>query len=405
MGIRDLEDLLRSLAPQALGVLVRRYGNFAAAEDAVQEALIAAAQRWPRDGVPEHPSGWLIQTALRKLTDQFRSEQARRRREDLVTQQEQAVGEVDVADQDDTLELLFLCCHPVLTPASAVALTLRAVGGLTTAEIAAAFLVPEATMAQRISRAKQRIAASDEGFRTPGDQERERRLAPVLRVLYLMFNEGYTASSGADLQRVDLAQEAIRLTRTVHALLPADGEVTGLLALMLLTDARRPARTGPGGELVPLTEQDRALWDRDRIAEGVGLVVTAMSRGRVGEYQLQASIAAVHDGAPSAADTDWAQIVTVYDLLGRITDNPMVALNRAVAVAMVQGPAAGLALLEPLDERLPGHHRLDAVRGHLHAMLGDHTTAARHFGAAARRATSLPEQRYLTAKAAQAVHR
>lgn len=393
------EDLLRTLAPQVLGVVARRYGDFAAAEDAVQEALIAAAQHWPQEGLPDNPRSWLIQTALRKLTDSFRSDQARRRREDLVVAQEPAPPEVD--DQDDTLQLLFLCCHPALTSASAIALTLRAVAGLITAEIAAAFLVPEATMAQRISRAKGRIKDSDSGFRMPAGPERAQRLQSVLRVLYLLFNEGYTASSGIDLQRVDLAAEAIRLTRMVHALLPEDGEVVGLLALMLLIDARRPARTGPAGELVPLAEQDRSLWNRSLVAEGVGLVVTAMSRGVVGEYQVQASIAALHDGAPTSADTDWAQILLLYDLLGRLSDSPMVTLNRAVAVAMVQGPDAALATLEPLDASLPGHFRLDAVRGHLYEMLGDTDRAAAHFGTAAGRTTSLPEQRYLTTKAAR----
>jgi RNA polymerase sigma factor (sigma-70 family) len=394
-----VEDLLRELAPQVLGVVVRRYGDFAAAEDAVQEALIAAAQHWQRDGVPENPRGWLLQTAGRRMTDQYRSEQARRRREELAARREPPAAETQ--DRDDTLRLLFLCCHPALTPASAVALTLRAVGGLTTAEIAKAFLVPEATMAQRISRAKQRIHASGAAFRMPAGDERAQRLQSVLRVLYLMFNEGYASSSGADLVRVDLATEAIRLTRAVHVLLPDDGEVSGLLALMLLTDARRPARTGPVGELVPLEDQDRARWHRALIAEGIALITRAMARGVVGEYQLQASIAAVHDGAETADETDWPQILTLYTLLDKLTDNPMVALNRAIAVAMVHGPDAGLELLEPLDERLPGHYRLDAVRGHLHEMRGDAEAAAAHYTAAANRTTSLPERHYLTTKAAR----
>jgi RNA polymerase sigma factor (sigma-70 family) len=394
-GTRAVADLLRELAPQVLGVVVRRYGDFSTAEDAVQEALIAAAEHWQRDGIPDNPRGWLLQTAGRRMTDIYRSEQARRRREQRAVQ-----PEPEVDDRDDTLRLLFLCCHPALTPASAVALTLRAVGGLTTAEIARAFLVPEATMAQRISRAKLRIKESDETFRMPAGDERAQRLQSVLRVLYLIFNEGYATTAGDDLIRVDLAREAIRLTRSVHALLPEDGEVAGLLALMLLTDARRPARTGPVGELVPLADQDRLLWDRELIAEGVALVTRAMAGGIVGEYQLQASIAAVHDGARSAEDTDWPQILSLYGLLEKVIDNPVVALNRAVAAAMVHGPAAGLELLEPLDERLPGNYRLDAVRGHLYEMLGDNARAARHYTAAANRTTSLPEQRYLIAKAA-----
>ncbi len=389
-----IEDLLRELAPQVLGVVIRRYGDFDRAEDAVQEALIAAAMHWRRDGIPENPRGWLLQTAGRKLTDIHRSEQARRRRERSGT-----VDDVpEVSDTEDTLKLLFLCCHPALTPASAVALTLRAVGGLTTAEIARAFLVPEATMAQRISRAKQTVAG--ETFAMPSDDERAQRLLAVLKVLYLMFNEGYASTAGADLVRVDLATEAIRLTRMLATAVPDDGEVTGLLALMLLTDARRPARTGPTGELVPLIEQDRSLWNREQIAEGVVLVTRAMAGGVVGEYQLQAAIAAAHDTASSAEQTDWKQILSLYELLARVVDSPVVTLNRAVAVAMVHGPAAGLELLEPLDEQLRGSYRLDAVRGHLYEMLGDGDRAADHFRRAARRTTSLPEQRYLAAKAA-----
>ncbi|MEJ3653656.1 DUF6596 domain-containing protein [Actinomycetes bacterium KLBMP 9759] len=391
---RPVEHLLRELAPQVLGPLARRSGDFAAAEDAVQEALIVAAERWTHDGVPEHPRAWLYRTAERKLTDQFRSEQARRRREELVALEPPAPP---VDDHDDTLTLLFLCCHPTLTPASAIALTLRAVGGLTTAEIARAFLVPEATMAQRISRSKARIKAAAGELRAPGE-----RLEPVLRVLYLMFNEGYAASAGCELQRVDLAAEAIRLTRTAHALRPDDGEVAGLLALMLLTHARRDARTGPLGELIPLTDQDRSRWDRAMIAEGVGLISTTMARGVVGEYQLQASVAAVHDTATSTDTTDWAQIRMLYGLLAQLSDSPMVTLNLAIAEAMVNGPDAGLRMLEPLDEQLSGHHRLDAVRGHLHEMRGDPATAAMHYAAAAKNTTSLPEQQYLTAKAAHA---
>jgi RNA polymerase sigma factor (sigma-70 family) len=395
----DLEDLLRECAPQVLGVLVRRYGDFETAEDAVQEALLAAAQHWPAEGVPDNPRGWLIQTAARQMTDQYRSEQARRRREETAFRRDVPASEV--VGRDDTLMLLFMCCHPALTPASAITLTLRAVGGLSTAEIGRAFLVPEATMAQRISRAKQKVAASGRRFVMPEGDERTERLQSVLKVLYLIFNEGYNSSAGDRLQRPDLSAEAIRLTRAVHAVAPDDPEVVGLLALMLLTDARRRARTGPGGDLVPLAEQDRTLWDRDLIAEGVVLVVRAMSGGVVGEYQLQASIAAVHDGAASAEDTDWPQILASYRLLERMTDNPMVVLNRAVATAMVDGPAAGLDVLAPLDERIRGHYRLDAVRAHLYELLGDTAAAVAHYRTAAARTTSLPEQHYLVRKAAR----
>ena len=393
-----IEDLLRELAPQVLGVLVRRYGDFYAAEDAVQEALLAAALHWPSDGVPDNPRGWLVQAAVRRLTDQFRSEQARRRREEAVAQEPPA-GEV--GDRDDTLILLFLCCHPSLTPASAIALTLRAVGGLTTAEIANAFLVPETTMAQRISRAKKSIKASGEPFRMPIGDDRARRLRSVLHVLYLLFNEGYTSSVGEELHRSELSGEAIRLTRLVHAVLPEDGEVAGLLALMLLTDARRPARTGADGELIPLAEQDRTRWDRPLIAEGTALITDAVARGAVGEYQLQAAIAAVHDDAPRAEETDWPQILALYGLLERMSGNPMVALNRAIAAAMVHGPEAGLKLLAALDKPLAGHYRLDAVRAHFHEMAGDAEAAITHYRAAAARTTSLPERHYLTTQAAK----
>ena len=394
-----VEDLLREQAPQVLGVLVRRFGDFDAAEDAVQEALIAAARHWPAEGVPANPRGWLIQTAVRKMTDQLRSEQARRRREDAAAMAEPPA--TDVIGRDDTLILLFMCCHPALTPASAIALTLRAAGGLTTAEIANAFLVPESTMAQRISRAKQRIKASGVPFGMPEGEERAQRLRSVLHVLYLIFNEGYASSIGADLHRTELSGEAIRLARMVHATLPEDGEVGGLLALMLLTDARRPARTGAHGELIPLAEQDRSRWDRDLIAEGTALITGALARGVIGEYQMQAMIAAVHDEAASVEDTDWPQILTLYGLLERMTGNPMVALNRAIAAAMVHGPAAGLKLLEPLDEPLGGHYRLDAVRAHLYEMAGDTQAAMAQYRAAAARTTSIPEQQYLTTQAAR----
>jgi RNA polymerase sigma factor (sigma-70 family) len=395
----ELEDLLRRLAPQVLGVLLRRYGGIDTAEDAVQEALIAAATHWPDDGIPDNPRGWLLQAATRRLTDQIRSDQARRRREQTVAAEP---APPETATHDDTLTLLFLCCHPVLTPASAIALTLRAVGGLTTAEIASAFIAPEATMAQRISRAKQRIKASGATFAMPaaGD-EREQRLRSVLHVLYLIFNEGYVSTAGPNLHRRELSAEAIRLTRAVHGMLPGDTEVTGLLALMLLTEARRPARTGPAGELIPLAEQDRRQWDQPRITEGVALAVRATSEGPPGDYALQAAIAALHDEAARAEDTDWPQILGLYVVLERLTGNPMVALNRAVAATMVHGPTVGLKLLEPLDERLPGHYRLDAVRAHLRELLGETDAAIAHYDAAAKATLSIPERNYLTTKAAQ----
>ncbi len=405
-----VEDLLRQLAPQVLGALVRRYGNFDACEDAVQEALLAASLQWPGQGLPENPRGWLITVASRRLTDQLRSESARRRREAATAVQLppgeplSPAPEDDVAtDRDDTLTLLFLCCHPALSPASQVALTLRAVGGLTTEQIAGAFLVPDTTMGQRISRAKQRIKAAGSGFVMPPEPERAERLGVVLHVLYLIFNEGYTATSGPDLVRADLTGEAIRLTRAVHALLPDDGEVTGLLALMLLTDARRAARTRSDGTLVPLAEQDRSLWNAGAIREGVALITGSLATTRLGPYQLQAAIAAIHAEAPSAEETDWREILGLYELLEHRSDNPMVTLNHAVAVAMVQGPRAGLDMLATLDadERLAGHHRLDAVRAHLQEMAGDRVAARDSYRMAARRTTSIPERRYLESRAAR----
>jgi RNA polymerase sigma factor (sigma-70 family) len=402
------ETLLRELAPQALGAVVRRFHDFAACEDAVQEALIAAAGQWPRHGIPDHPLGWLLRVAERRLIDQVRGETARRNREAVVAGQAPAaitpaLDPDPEIDPGDTLVLLFMCCHPALSPASAIALTLRAVGGLTTAEIARAFMVPVPTMAQRISRAKQTIKTSGVAFEQPDAAERAQRLTAVLHVLYLMFNEGYTASSGPALHRTDLSNEAIRLTRAVHRLLPRDGEVAGLLALMLLTDARRPARTGAGGELIPLDEQDRALWDQPMIAEGVALVTAALRQGSTGEYQIQAAIAAAHDQAPRAQDTDWAEILAWYDALQRMTDNPMVTLNHAIATAMVHGPNAGLALLGPLDadQRLLGTHRLDAVRAHLLERAGDRQAAVRLYRQAAEKTASLPERDYLVMRAAR----
>jgi RNA polymerase sigma factor (sigma-70 family) len=394
-----VEDLLRVLAPQVLGTVVRRYGDFDAAEDAVQEALLAATVHWPRDGIPAKPRGWLVQTAARRLIDQRRSERSRRARESQALLQEPRTP--GPSDEDDTLIVLFMCCHPALNPASAIALTLRAVGGLTTAEIAKAFLVGEATMAQRISRAKQGIRASGVPFRLPTPEERTTRLRLVLHVLYLIFNEGYASSTGRELHRTELSAEAIRLTRMVHQLLPDDGEVAGLLALMLLIDARRPARTNADGELISLAEQDRTLWDRALIAEGITLLNRAVSTGAVGEYQLQAAIAAIHDQAPRAGDTDWSQILALYGLLEQMTGNPIVTLNRAVAAAMAHGPSTGLALLDSVEERLTGHYRLDAVRAHLLEMAGDTHAALALYRAAARRTTSLPEQRYLSTRAAR----
>ncbi len=427
------EDLLRELAPQVLAALVRRYGDFDECEDAVQEALLAAFTHWPQDGVPQNPRAWLAQTASRKLLDIYRNEQARRRRENLAAHAQSPLVH-EPPQHDDTLAVLLMCCHPALTPASAIALTLRAVGGLTTAEIAAAFLVPEATMAQRISRAKQRLKTSAVGFSLPGPAERAVRFRPVLHVLYLIFNEGYAASAGENLHRTDLTAEAIRLTRMVHRMLPDDGEVAGLLALMLLTDARRDARTDGHGDVVPLDEQDRSTWDKALIAEGTALldatftraaptgaaVARAASTGAavgfaragstgaagaasagaaVGEYRLQAAIAALHCRAPSFKQTDWPQIAGLYSVLERLTANPVVALNKAIADAMVHGPAEGLRQLDDLGDRLGGHHRLDAVRAHLFEMGGDMAGAAHHYRTAAARTASLPEQRYLLAKA------
>ena len=401
------EHMLRELAPQVLGAVIRRFRDFAAAEDAVQEALLAAALQWPREGIPENPRGWLVQVASRRMLDYLRSERARRNRETVTAAESGYVSPEPALEHDtgpdDTLILLFMCCHPSLTSSSAIALMLRAVGGLTTAEIANAFLVPEPTMAQRISRAKNSIKASRVPFRLPTAEERAQRLRAVLHVLYLIFNEGYTSSAGAKLQRIELAAEAIRLTRSLHSLLPRDAEVAGLLALMLLTDARRNARTGPDGELIPLPEQDRTLWDRAEISEGIALVTAALSQGAVGPYQLQAAIAAVHDEASTASQTDWPQILALYDLLNRMSANPMVMLNRAVAAAMVHGHAKGLELLSDLDSdgRLTGHYRLHAVRAHLLEMADDHPGAIEHYRAAASRTTSLPERNYLLARAAR----
>ncbi|MEU7747971.1 DUF6596 domain-containing protein [Nonomuraea sp. NPDC049158] len=398
MTTSAIEDLLRELTPQVLGTLVRRNGQFEACEDALQEAVLAATVQWPAEGLPDNPRGWLMTVASRRLIDQVRSDHARRERESATATE---VVPEDVPDTDDTLVLLFLCCHPTLTAASQTALTLRAVGGLTTAEIARAFLVPEATMAARISRAKQRIKAAGSSFSLPEGAEREERLRVVLHVLYLIFNEGYTASSGSELHRTDLAHEAIRLARMVHAQLPEDDEVTGLLALMLLTDARREARTTASGDLVPLDEQDRTKWDRALIDEGTELVKASLAGPALGPYQLQAAIAATHDDAATAAATDWAQVHALYLVLERIAPNPMVTLNRAIALAETEGPQAGLALLATLDgdERMAGHHRLLSVRAHLLEKAGDAAGAYEHFRLAAKSTASIAEQRYLESRA------
>ena len=402
---QPIPELLRELTPGVLGALVRRFGQFDACEDALQEALLAAVQAWSAHGRPENPKGWLLTVASRRMIDEVRTDHARRRRE-----QEHAAGaeRLDEApggdrDRDDSLALLFLCCHPALSDASQVALTLRAVGGLSTAQIAAAFLVPEPTMAQRISRAKQAIKSSGASFEMPGPADRIERLGIVLHVLYLIFNEGYTATAGDGLTRTELSGEAIRLARWLHRLLPADSEVAGLLALMLLTDARRDARTGHDGRLIPLDEQDRSRWDRGRIAEGVTLLTAALPAGQPGPYQVQAAIAAVHDEASSVEDTDWPEILGLYDVLDQLAPGPMVSLNRAVAVAMVAGPAAGLAVLDELeaDDRLAGHHRLHATRAHLLEMAGDAAAARAAFEQAAGRTASEPEREYLRNRAAR----
>ncbi|GAB3743655.1 sigma-70 family RNA polymerase sigma factor [Microlunatus parietis] len=392
-----IEDLLRTLAPQVLGALIRRYGDFDGAEDAVQEAMITALERWPRDGVPEHPRGWLITAASHRLIDRWRSELARREREEQ--DQRRTVDDAEVAGTDDTLTLLFLCCHPALTPASAIALTLRAVGGLTTDEIARAFLVPSATMGQRISRAKGKIKSAGGRFVPPTPEERPARLSSVLRVLYLIFTEGHTATAGDRLHRVDLSDEAIRLARLLRGLLPEDGEVAGLLALLLLVDARRAARIGRDGLPIPLAEQDRSRWDRKLIMEGRQLLDEVFGRRPVGEYQLQAAIASLHDHAPTAAATDWPHIVALYGALERITASPVVTLNRAVAVGQVDGPRAGLAVVDDVAEVLAGQQRLYAVRAHLLEQAGDHQAARADYLEAARLATGEPERRFLVLRA------
>jgi RNA polymerase sigma factor (sigma-70 family) len=403
--VGDVERLLRPLAPEVLAIMVRRHGHFDACEDAVQEALLAATLQWPSDGVPDNPRAWLVTVASRRLIDDLRADLARRRREGLVAEPEAPRSGAEPEPErthDDTLALLFLCCHDSLTAPSQIALTLRAVGGLTTPEIASAFLVPEATMAQRISRAKATIRGA--AFELPASPSGDARLSSVLHVLYLIFNEGYTASSGAQIQRVALAEEAIRLTRMLQGLLPSDDEVRGLLALMLLTHARREARGAPDGALVPLAEQDRNRWDQAAIGEGVRLITGALRAGPVGPYQLQAAIAAVHAESPSAGATDWREITALYELLERISPNPVFTLNRAVAVAMFRGPDAGLEVLATVEDdgRLAGLHRVAAVRGHLLELAGDSVRAAAAYQRAAALTTSLPERQYLERRAAAA---
>ncbi len=411
MIVDDTGRLLRDLTPLVLGVLVRRYRDFAGCEDAVQEALVAASRQWPTSGLPENPRAWLIRVATRRLTDQIRAEAARRLREQLVVAFVPAEQQIEVAaggnERDDTLDLYFMCCHPALSPASQIALTLRAVGGLTTAEIARAFLVPEATMAQRLSRAKQTIRDAGSQFDEPDRAAQLARLGHVLRVLYLVFNEGYTASSGNDLVRVDLSSEAIRVTRLLERLLPDATEVKSLLALMLLTDARRASRTGPSGELIPLDEQDRSRWDRVMIDEGTRLLDAAIATGERGPFAIQAAIAALHDDAPSTDATDWPQIAMLYTALLQHADNPIVRLSHAIALGMAEGPHAGLAALDAVaaDPRMTNNYRVDAARAHLLERAGDHASAIDYFRRAAARTASTPERNYLLLHAARLAER
>lgn len=411
-GGARLVEVLREVAPQALAIVARRHRDFAAAEDAVQEALLAAAREWPERGVPDHPRAWVVHVAARRMTDAIRADVARRRREERtiaeVPDDERAAPSPDEDESpraDDTLQLLFMCCHPALSRTSAIALTLRAIGGLTTAEIAAAFLVPEATMAQRITRAKQTLKERGATFDQPIllEADHRARLAAVQHVLYLVFNEGYASSAGDALHRVDLSSEAIRLVRELRGLVPADQESAGLLALMLLTDARRAARTDADGGLIPLDEQDRSRWDGVAIAEGTAIVTDAMSRGAVGAYQLQAAIASLHSEAKRAEDTDWPQILALYRLLERMSPNPMVTLNRIVAAAMVHGPRAGLSMLDDLakDPRLADHHRLHAVRAHLLERAGEPALAIESYRRAASLTANVPERDYLRMKIAR----
>jgi len=402
-----VEDLLRECAPQVLGALVRRYRQFDLCEDATQEALLAAATTWPTRGIPTNPWKWLVTVGSRRVIDSMRADASRRSREELVAHGGPAAEMLapepgdDGPQSDDSLTLLVLCCHPALTQPSQIALTLRAVGGLTTSEIATAFLVPESTMAQRIARAKQTIRTAGAVFELPEPEALAVRLVAVAHVLYLVFTEGHTATSGGDVNRVDLTDEAIRLTRELRHLCPEDSEVAGLLALMLLVDARRAARTTSSGELIPLDRQDRTLWNAGMIAEGTQLVTEALGSGSVGPYQLQAAINAVHNAAASTRATDWTEIVDLYELLEQVSANPMIRINRAIAVGMAKGPDAGLALLDavPIDDPIHRHHRAIAVRGHLLELAGRRDEAADAFRQAARLATNLPEKRHLQKRA------
>jgi predicted RNA polymerase sigma factor len=399
-----VEDLLRELAPQVLGALVRRHGNLARCEDAVQDAVVAAHAAWSADGLPREPRAWLRTVATRRLVDDVRATAARERREAAVAQHTRLFAPAaDVPERgDDGLALLVLCCHPALSAASQLALTLRAVTGLSTAAVARALLVPEATAGQRISRAKATIRAAGGRFTLPDPAELAARLPVVHQVLYLMFNEGWSASEGDELLRPELTTEALRLARLLHGYLPSSRETTGLLALMLLQDSRRAARTDAGGALVPLAEQDRSRWDQSAVAEGAALVVEALTAGPAGSYALQAAIAAVHAQAPSSERTDWAQVVGLYDALHRLAPNPVVELNRAVAVGMAHGPAAGLAALATLTGGpLAGHHRLAAVQAHLLEASGDEAAAAERYRTAARLATNAREQRFLALRASR----
>jgi len=400
MARSSVEDLLRQLAANVLAVVTRRCGDFDRAEDAVHEALRAAERGWPVDGLPDDPRGWLITMAELRMTDLVRSEEAPRR-ESRAPTRDPVGATAEVPEHDDTLLLMFMCAHPVLSPASAIPLTLRAVGGLTTAEIARALVVPEATMAQRISRAKHSITAAGGSFGPPASGELGERLRSVLQVLHLIFTDGHPSTSGTEVAPGELSVEAIRLARMVHRLLPDEPEVDGLLAMMLLNEARRPARTGSGGELVTLAEQDRSRWDTALIAEGTALVMAALPKGRVGEYQLQAAIAALHDRAAVVEETDWPQILALYAVLERMTEDPMITLDRALATAMVDGPAAGLVILDHLDTLLAGHHRLAAVRAHLLEMAGDREAALAHYRIAATRTTNIAERDYLTTQASR----
>ena len=393
----QIDRLVREIAPAALGVLLRRGDRFADVEDAVQDALILAAESWPTRGVPDRPVGWVVRVAQRRLVDRHRRDTARRRRESLVASWSQRPTEPTVAD-DDTLALLFLCCHPALSPPAAIPLTLRAVGGLTTREIADALLHTEATIAQRISRAKATIDGSGEAFRRPPPDLIDTRLPAVMQIVYLIFNEGHAATSGAQLTRTDLADEAVRLARELHERLPDQPEATGLLALLLLTDARRAARTTDDGELVPLDQQDRALWNRPMITEGLTLLTAALALHAMGDYQLQAAIAAVHDQAPSYSATNWTELRVLYDLLAMRSDDPLVRLNRAVVVAHTDGPEVALREIESLAGPLADHHRFHATVGYLRDLAGDRSEARDAYSMAARLATNEPERRYLQRK-------